>query len=166
MEVSYERGTPVNLHPRVAKGLESRTRAQIQVVCKKNLLDGAGLQRFRFRVSGSRFWVAGLWGVPAGVEHTCVARDSARHPPRSVSSRSLYEGAGGGQASEGCVRRQPDPPHSFAHNPSMGGGRQAPFATSDFLRPVVHSSPIGCTSCIVKFSRPRRSFISSPLRST
>jgi len=31
------------------------------------------------------------------------------------------------------------------------------------LRPVVDSSPIGCTSCIVKSFRTRRSFISSPL---
>ena len=31
------------------------------------------------------------------------------------------------------------------------------------LRPVVYSSLIGFTSCIVKFFRSRRSFISSPL---
>ena len=37
------------------------------------------------------------------------------------------------------------------------------FGRSGYLRPVVYSSPIGCTSCIVKSVRSRRCFDSSPL---
>ena len=34
---------------------------------------------------------------------------------------------------------------------------------SKFLRPVIHSWPVGCTSCIVKSVRSRRSFSPRPL---